>query len=257
MELAREEVRGNPSASLTAREFAAISLGHAESGCHKLFRQYGFSAPVEISYIDLDPPTLTKFPIIMFSDWAKLLLNTGRFCRLMCGVGTFSQMREVLTEFWGRYKVLYPRHEIYTMDGVDLSMTVPVYSHTDEGRSYKHQPLWVLSTHGCVGRGTRAYIARKQHLLPVHQRPMGLNFTGSTWSTQFMSAAVLRATLTETPGSMDKIVEAYALDMSKLANEGLDGPEGHIRVVHLGTKGFKSELAISSYDGWIFRMIQI
>ena len=238
MELAKEEVQGNPSASQTAREFAAISVAHAESGCHNLFRQHGFSAPVEISYIDLDPPRLKKFPMVMFSDWAKLLLKTGRFCRLMCGAGNFSQMRELLTEFWDRYKVLYPGHEIFTMDGVNLSMTVPVYSHTDEGRSYKHQPLWVLSTHGCIGRGTRSYIARKHHLLPLHQRPMGLNFVGSTWSTQFMSAAVLRATLNDTPGSMDKIVEAFAMDMSKLAIEGLECPEGHIRVIHLGTKGF-------------------
>ena len=238
MELAREEVKGNPSASRTAREFAAISPSHAESGCHKLFRQYGFSAPVEISFLDLDPASWTKFPIIMFSDWAKLLLNTGRFCRLMCGVGTFSEMREVLTEFWGRYKALYPGHGIYTMDGVDLSLTIPVYSHTDEGRSYKHQPLWVLSTHGCIGRGTRAYIVRKQHLLHVNQRPMGLNFIGSSWSTQFMSAAVLRATLNGTPESMDRIMTAYAMDMSRLANEGLHGPEGIVRIIHLGTKGF-------------------
>ena len=29
---------------------------------------------------------------------------------------------------------------------VDLSLTLPVYSHTDEGRTYKHAALWLLST---------------------------------------------------------------------------------------------------------------
>ena len=143
----------------------------------------------------------------------------------------------MLTEFWDRYKVLHSNHDLFKMENVDLSMTVPVYSHTDEGRSYKHQPLWVLSTHGCIGRGTRTYISRKFHLVPVKNHPMGLNFIGATWATQFMTASALRACLNETPGAMDKILKAYAEDMSRLAYDGLAGPDGRIRIIHLGTKG--------------------
>ena len=237
MELAQEEVRRNPSASRATKEFADINPAHAETGCHALFRKYGCSAPVELTYINLGSGNLKKFAIILFSNWAKLLLNTGRFCRQLCGVGTFPEIKEVLAEFWKRYKALHSNHDLFKMENVDLSMTVPVYSHTDEGRSYKHQPLWVLSTHGCIGKGTKTYISRKFHLAPVKQRPMGLNFIGSTWATQFMTASALRAVLNETPGAMDKILLAYAEDMSRLAHDGLVGPEGHIRIIHLGTKG--------------------
>ena len=96
---------------------------------------FASTAAVELSYIKLGPGNLQKFAIILFSDWAKLLLNTGRFCRQLCGVSTFREMQEVLTEFWDRYKALHSNHDLFKMEDVDLSMTVPVYSHTDEGRS--------------------------------------------------------------------------------------------------------------------------
>ena len=123
--------------------------------------------------------------------------------------------------------------------GLDMSLVIPVYSHTDEGRPYKHQPLWVLSTHGCIGRGTKSYIASKQNLKPMRKRPMGLNFVGSTWSTQFMFATILRAVMNENEGSMNKMLEIYADDMSKLVHQGVQNKDGtrHVRFLHLGTKG--------------------
>lgn len=238
VELAREEVRGNNRASREARDFAGISLAHAERGCHVIFKKYGYSVPITVRHMDIGPGNLKSFPYLLFSDWARHLLDAGRLPRQLCGVRTFSEMRLTLQEFWRRYKDLHPDHEVFQME-IDLSVTVPVYSHTDEGRSYKHQPLWVLSTHGCCGRGTKSYIEQKKHLRPLRQREMGLNFVGSTWSSQFMFATALREVLVENEGSMDTILAAYAADMSMLIHEGIKSTDGsyHVRILHLGSKG--------------------
>eukprot|EP00435_Cladocopium_sp_Y103_P021549 s169_g5.t1 len=130
------------------------------------------------------------------------------------------------------------------MEGVDLGMTVPVFSHTDEGRSYKHEPLFVLSTHGCIGRGTRAYVQKKKHKVPLKRRGFGLNFIGSTWGTQFMSVAVLRAVLDEYPDALKMITSLYAQDMAKLIHEGVVGQDGtRVFFLHVATKGDLPALA--------------
>ena len=68
---------------------------------------------------------------------------------------------------------------------------------------------------------------------------MGLNFVGSTWSSQFMFATALREVLVENEGSMDTILAAYAADMSMLIHEGIKSTDGsyHVRILHVGSKG--------------------
>lgn len=218
-------------------------MSHAEASCHAFFQKYGLASPVHLSSIDLGPGKLTAFPFIRFSSWVKLLLQTDRFCRQLGGVRTFPELREMLGEFWTRYRILYPQHQVFSMN-IDLTLTVPVYSHTDEGRSFKHQPIWVLSTHGAIGRGTKAYIDSQRNLLPIKQRPLGLNYTGSTWSTHFMSAAILRATMVENEGAMDKIFTEYANDMSTLIHVGVLTPDKkhRVRILHLGNKGCSASI---------------
>lgn len=248
LELARAEVEVNSRPSRGIREFAEVSAKHAEEGCHRIFRKYGFSAPIKMEHAylgdaDADAPRL-RLPWLKFSSWAKYLLDSGRLPRQLCGAATLESMKPILLEFWARFRGLYPRHELFSMEGVDLSMTVPLFSHTDEGRSYKHEPLFVLSTHGCIGRGTRAYVERKKHKVPLKRRGLGLNFIGSTWGTQFMSVAVLRAVLDENPGALDMLMDLYAQDMAKLIHEGIVGEDGtHVFFLHVATKGDLPALA--------------
>lgn len=242
VELAKAEVNGNPNASKAVKEFANISLAHAESGCHVLFRKHGFVAAVQPKHLDLGG-RMQKFPFVPFSSFVKLLLDTGMLPQQLCGCVSFDAMSLVLEEFWSRYFTLHPRHPIFEMahqGQLVLSHTVPVFSHSDEGRSAKHQPIMIVSTHGCIGRGTRSYIEQNKHLVPLNLREMGLNFVGSTWSTQFMSAAVLRQVLEDdAPGSFDIILQAYAEDMASLATSGLVSGDGQKKVwiMHLGNKG--------------------
>lgn len=44
--MARAELQENPRANEAVRKFAKIPLDNAEAGCHELFKQLGFCAPV-------------------------------------------------------------------------------------------------------------------------------------------------------------------------------------------------------------------
>ena len=67
---------------------------------------------------------------------------------------------------------------------------------------------------------------------------MGLNFVGNTWSSNFMSAGILREALNQTPGALEKILGHYADDMSMLARTGLVSKTGEkVFFLHVATKG--------------------
>ena len=105
-------------------------------------------------------------------------------------------------------------------------MTIPFYSHTDEGRSCQHVGLWVLSSHGAIGRGTRLYLGQNKHKAPLRRNAMGLNFTGKTWSTNFISGVMLRTPSASYSTALPKLVAEYATDVKHLLEAGPYGPYG-------------------------------
>ncbi|CAL1138525.1 unnamed protein product [Cladocopium goreaui] len=154
VDVAKAEVLENPQASRAVRQMAAINDTDAESGVHKVFREHGLVPPVPISQVDLGVPTLRAFPIIRLRDWGQYLLNAGLLWRQMTGCDTFEKMNAVLAEFWNRMRSIFPNHGVYQLasEGVlELQNTIPIYSHTDEGRSLKKNPILVISTHGVLG----------------------------------------------------------------------------------------------------------
>lgn len=224
------------------REFASVRPNDAEKGCHRIFRRYGLAPRIEIDREDL--AGLKKFPFIKLSSWVKSLLDSGRFTMQMCGVDCFGRMKLVLTEFWRRFRAIRPSHGLFqhTDAGeIPLECCVPFYSHTDEGRSYKHLGLWVLSAHGALGRGTRAYLASQEHRRPLYQNEMGMNYIGKTWSTQFLFATMLKTTYTKYPEAQDRLVELFAQDCEKMKMlfEWVTSSNGQqkVHMVHIGTKG--------------------
>ena len=242
MELARAEVDTNDNAGPTLRAFAAVRLEDAEVGVHRVLVENNYSAPIAIEEIDLDGAKYKRFPYIKLSTWAQHLLDTQRLAKLFVGVKNLAKMRPVLTEFWARFKQLNPNHGIFQLEAagtLQLGMCIPFYSHTDEGRSYKHLPIWVLSSHGAIGRGTRAYLQAQKHKAPLRRNSMGLNFTGKTWATNYMFAAVMKQVTLKVPDALDTLVRAYAADVKMLLETGLVTRDGQTRVwmAHLGTKG--------------------
>ena len=224
------------------RAFANVRLEDAEVGAHRVLLDAGMTAPIRVETVDLGEGKLKRFPFIKLSEWVQHLLDTDRLSRQMVGVPTIAKMKPVLKEFWTRFRGVNPTHGIFALESegaLSLDTCIPFYSHTDEGRSYKHLPLWILSSHGAIGRGTRSYLASGKHKAPLRRNPMGLNFLGKTWSTNFIFASVLQTVTAECPEAIPELVEQYAADVRMLLYTGIFSRDGqtHVTFAHIGTKG--------------------
>ena len=240
--LAKAEVEDNPTASSAIRQFASIRTKDAEKKAHEVLKEHDLTVRVPIERMDLDGPLKChkSFPYIKFSSWVRFLWDTGRLARALCACSDFVAMSQKLEVFWKRYRGIYPSHKIFQMEAdglVDLRYVIPVYSHSDEGRSQKHMPLWVLSVHGAVGRGTQCFLSKNKDKIPLHRSGLALNFIGATWTTQFMHSCMLRRAYKKTPKVLDEVVEAFSADMADLLLNGVAKDGCVIRVAHLGTKG--------------------
>ncbi|CAE7764212.1 unnamed protein product, partial [Symbiodinium sp. CCMP2456] len=235
------------SATPALRKFARIRENDAETAAHRIFQECGLAVPLSIDYENItgvgdDDDELLSWPVLKFSKWLSYLLDSGRLSRQLCGVPNLAAMQVLLEEFWTRWEALYPGHEVFKLardKRLDLSMTIPVWSHSDEGRSQKQKPILVLSVHGCVGRGTQAY---RQELArdPGRRAGMGLNFIGPTWSSQFLFSVMQREVYAKHPERFDGLAGCLADDLRKCWEEGVASsvnPELRVWAVHLGTKG--------------------
>ncbi|CAL1152960.1 unnamed protein product [Cladocopium goreaui] len=234
VELAQAEVAHNPRVCPKVREFSAIRLADAEVAVHKFFQRYGLSVPIQVYNAEI--AGTKAFPYLKLSDWVLFLWNTGRFARQLVGC-SLEQMPAVLTQYWRRFRALFPHHEIFGLEGIDLAHTVPYYSHTDEGRSQKHEPIWILSCHGALGRGTRRFVTEKKRTKPISENEMGLNFLGQTFSTQFLLCTITKQVSNMHPEAISQLLNLFATDAAMLACEGILCDGTRLRLVHIGTKG--------------------
>lgn len=241
--LAAAEAKENPKASEALKEFGSIRVRDAEQKAHQVLEKHGLTCPIKIDRVNLaEGKRYQAFPCIKFSTWVKYLLDSGRLPRQLCACENFQSMELKLEEFWARYESLYPSHQLFRMKEageVEVRHVVPVFSHTDKGRSYKKQALWLLSTHGALGRGTRGFLRKGKDKLSLKRCGFGLNFCGHTWSTHFMFSCMLRKFFKKQPKILDDLVRIYAKDMEELLRSGVWSSDGsvHIRCCHIGTKG--------------------
>ena len=160
------------------------------------------------------------------------------------GVGSWEKMQVVLGEYWTRFRELYPNHEVFTLP-CDLKRTIPFYSHSDEGRTYKSKPIYVLSVHGALGRGTSSYVRKQKHKAELSKLQMGLNFIGNTWATHMMFTSVVRQFMNERRDCLDILLDIVASDCEKLITEGVTSTDGTktVFMLHIATKGDLPALA--------------
>ncbi len=245
VELAQAKVRANPQqASVCLREFSGIRLNDAEAGCHRVFKKYKLVPDIPIHHAThvTNAGGRVKLPYVKFSSWMKYLLDTDRLHRQMVGVRSFDTMRRVLKEYWLRYRQINPSYYLFEMadrGDVCLEFCIPFYSHSDEGRSYKHLGLWILSAAGVLGRGTSLYVSSGAHKKPLDENEMGMNYIGKTWATQFMFTSLLKTVYSKSPGTQDKMIQLFAQDAVDLLYTGITSKDGlkTIRMIHVGHKG--------------------
>ncbi|CAE7691396.1 unnamed protein product [Symbiodinium sp. CCMP2456] len=244
VEIAIAAVADDPEGGHTPalRELTSVSLTDAETGVHRVFRKYGLAADLPLKRAVIGPGPLAAFPYLNFSDWVKYLVERRQLGQL-CGTNDIQQMNVLLSEFWRRYKLVEPDHELWAFaaaNEVDLKFCLPIYSHTDEGRTLKKKPIWILSCHGALGAGTSKNI-RNVPVSPTNimEDGMRLNFLGNTWGTQFLVSVMTRHLQTQHPDSMQKVVAHFAKDMHMLLKQGVTSKDGSLKIwcIHIANKG--------------------
>lgn len=238
-------MEANPRATDAMREFSNIRESDAEVGARRVLCKYGLTTPVPLSYVDLgDSKELKKFPWVKLSSWLQYLLSVGLLWRQLVGVPSVSTMRMVLQEFWNRYRVMDSQHAVFQLEQegkVVLDSLIPYFSHSDEGRTFRDAPLWVLNVHGVIGRGTAEYLRSNKHRLPVHENAQGLNFIGNTWSTHLLIATMQKCVAT--PDALSKLLSEFAADAQSLLHDGITHGAQRFWFVHLSSKGDLPALA--------------
>ena len=63
---------------------------------------------------------------------------------------------ETLKTFWGRYKLAFPKHDIFTLglSEDEFSNIVPYYLHGDGGRTFKKESIVICSMFPALGMGS-------------------------------------------------------------------------------------------------------
>ena len=110
--------------------------------------------PVELSIEETAP--LKGFPWLKPTAFLKAMGKMNDISHLL-GVKSLDGAKDMLIEFWGSYRAICPRHELFQL--IDAGERVPercipIFVHGDEGVTYKKNGVLVLSFQGIIGFGT-------------------------------------------------------------------------------------------------------
>ena len=163
-----------------------------------------------------------KLPYLKLSDWCKMLIGNGLWHHL-AGLREPDPERTsaIWREFWARYRLINPSHEIYKRTDIDLGSVCAMMLHGDEGRSQKKAAILVLAAHSILGFGLRTSKVPKNERLS-----MNLNYESPTWTTRFLLAVAPRWVYADDDDQMQDIMRAISIDLKALYDEGLPGPDG-------------------------------
>lgn len=134
--------------------------------------------------------------------------------------------RAILEEFWRRYRILKPDHALWELvdsKKMDLSRTVPLLLHGDEGRGYKKSPFLICAYHSYLGKGT--ILANSTRT----QRPylaMKLNYVGNSWSHRYVTAVLPK--MCKDKLAFEDIMKFITADCLDVINNGVSDAAGNI-----------------------------
>ena len=139
------ELESEPSAGLAAA--SRVHLKHGERDCHRVFKRFGLALRIPVS--ELQVPVEEGFPVriphLKILDFFSAMLK--RHPKLLFGglkVGNGS--RQLCQQFWERFRLYQPDHEIYaTYSREEWGYIVPLLVHGDKGRGRAKLPCFVFS----------------------------------------------------------------------------------------------------------------
>eukprot|EP00439_Symbiodinium_sp_Y106_P012257 s406_g1.t2 len=136
-----------------------------------------------------------------------------------------------LQEFWERYRLSEPDHDIWLYSHFQEDTLVPLLVHGDGGRTDRKDELMVLQFQPMLGFGTRA-----SHKM-LRPTAAGVNLRKHTFTTRFLYGVMGKALYRENPACFTSFLTGFMENLAKLFFEGITLQGQHFRFVVLGVKG--------------------
>ncbi|CAE7655420.1 unnamed protein product [Symbiodinium sp. CCMP2592] len=165
------------------RIMAGCKENNSERDAHRVARQCRLTLPIMITEVMLHG---WPVPLILLSAWLTILLGRN-LLHTLSGLThpDLTRCHSTWKCFWARYQKIHPHHDIFRRAAageVDLSRTVGLILHGDEGRTKKKSAILVVSCHSILGYGSNA--AADAHPEPFCKQY--LNLTRHTLSTRWI-----------------------------------------------------------------------
>ena len=243
-------------AAAEGRTATVSEEAHADRFTRALFRKHSLSLPIEIEDVEHEVvegvlKTITTQHVTPES-WIKYLMQEDP--SLICGNSGSPQSN--FRAFWTFFQRTHAEHEVFRT-GKDLSSTIPILIHGDEGRSIKKTAYLVLSFESPIGCQDRRLkpcqcVAELAKLPGVPEygeasplpdgvegpsNEMFTNYTGHSYLTRHLLFGLGGWIFKKNPHVVQTLLGVMADNLQKLFHQGLEIDGKRYFVAVAGIKG--------------------
>lgn len=209
-------------------ELAHVSERHSESSGHQVIaKKYKLALPIPLTKLKKAPGVSYPGDLTMLKlkDWFDYIVGRNVF-HMLVGLYKADKPREraILKAFWTNFRSIMPDHSMFRLvdEGrLDLSRTVPLILHGDEGRGRKKAPFLVLSWHSALGFVTEAANRARTHKPYVS---MKCNFSESTHLHRLVTCALPK--MVHDDHALQDLLQHVANDANYMMRTGVKDVEG-------------------------------
>lgn len=226
------------------QEIAKASLQSADEPLFQALSKSGLA--VNFPTVSLQLDNALSYPCLPPKEQLEEMAAQGCFHKVLGVPVAYTDY--VLPKFWEKYKNIYPHHSIFSEQGLDYTHLLPFYLHGDGGRTFKKDPILILSMFSAFGEGT----AKNATDLQPMKRPRmdtsacssghiayepGVNLLGSTLPNRFLFTAIKCELYKDKRERFQSLLHTWGCYLHKLFQEGFSVNGENWRVAILGLTG--------------------
>ena len=211
-------------------ELAKCSETHSERDVHRVIaKKYKLTLPIQMTELPKAPGMMYSgaIKVLSLKAWMQFIVDYNVW-HMLCGLwkADAARERDILVEFWRRYRALKPHHAIWNLadqNKIDLSRCCPLMLHGDEGRGKKKTGFLVMSFYSYMGYGTRQANEVRTHR-PYHQ--FRLNYGGNTYLHRLVTSVLPKMLKDEC--ALRSILDHVANDACDMLLQGVKDSQGNV-----------------------------
>jgi len=233
----------------TLQRISSLHVEDADTSLFKILVGCGQAMNIPAKTVKLGADNFT-YPVLLPKD--VLLQVAKRSIHKVIGM-PLGRASETLKTFWGRYKLAFPKHDIFTLglSEDEFSNIVPYYLHGDGGRTCKKESIVIRSMFPALGMGSAKCQVpdmqptdsvcrnRKRRRSQVEAASMskvnmGINLLGNSLGNRFLFAAIHSKYIKDDKEIFYDLLDLWGKEMGTLFDKGL---QIHGRVCKIAVLG--------------------